>query len=181
MKTITKTGMKLIFSIIAMLWLLVSCASSRETAAAETCSSDAAMAYHELSDSQSVNSSAASRTAERTSDSLIVDRTCIVREADSIEMADYGIHLNGPQKAYVVFEKEVRERIRQLETLSADTFKVESSNERRSLERDSISHVVRQQETVKQKTERGWLEYACDVCLVINCAILLFILIRKKS
>ena len=179
--TITITGMKLIFSIIAMLWLLVSCASSREPAAAETCSSDAAMAYRELSDSQSVNSSAVSRTVERTFDTLIVDRTRIVREADSTEMADYGIRLQGLQKAYVVFEKEVRDRIRQLETLSSDTLKVESSKERRSLERDSTSHVVRRQETVEKKTRRGWLETACDVCLVINCAILLFILVRKKS
>ena len=111
-----------------MLWLLVSCATNRETTAAETFTTDASVAYHELSDSQSVNSSAVIRTAERTSDSLIVDRTRIVREADSIEMADYGIHLDGPQKAYVVFEKEVRERIRQLEALSSDTLRAESSN-----------------------------------------------------
>ena len=172
--------MKLIFSIIAMLWLLVSCASSRETAAAETCSSDAAMAYRELSDSQSVNSSAVSRTTERIFDTLIVDRTRIVREADSTEMADYGINLQGLQKAYVVFEKEVRERIRQLEALSSDTLKVESSNERRSLERDSTSHSDHQLQTVELKEEHGWFDYLLLVCLIINAAVMVPILIKNK-
>ena len=171
--------MKLIFSIIAMLWLLVSCASNRETTAAEVHTTDASVAYHELSDSQSVNSSAVSRTTERTSDSLIVDRTRIVREADSIEMADYGIHLNGPQKAYVVFEKEVRDRIRQLEALSADTFRAESSNERRSLERDSTSHSELQREAVKLE-KRGWFDHLLLGCLIINATMLLLILIKNK-
>lgn len=163
-----------------MLWLLVSCATNRETTAAEAHTNDVSVAYHELSDSQSVNSSAVIRTAERTSDSLIVDRTRIVREADSTEMADYGIHINGPQKAYVVFEKEVRERIRQLEALSADTFRAESSNERRSLERDSTSHSDLQREAVKQDRWRYWLGYLCVTVLVINAVILFFIVIRNK-
>ena len=163
-----------------MLWLLVSCATNRETTAAEAHTNDVSVAYHELSDSQSVNSSAVIRTAERTSDSLIVDRTRIVREADSIEMADYGIHINGPQKAYVVFEKEVRERIRQLEALSADTFRAESSNERRSLERDSTSHSDHQLQTVELKSEHGWLNYLLLVCLIINAAVMLLILIKNK-
>lgn len=163
-----------------MLWLLVSCATNRETTAAEAHTNDASVAYHELSDSQSVNSSAVIRTAERTSDSLIVDRTRIVREADSIEMADYGIHLYGPQKAYVVFEKEVRERIRQLEALSADTFRAESSNERRSLERDSTSHSDHQLQTVELKSEHGWFDYLLLGCLIINATMLLLILIKNK-
>ena len=163
-----------------MLWLLVSCATNRETTAAEAHTNDVSVAYHELSDSQSVNSSAVSRTAERTSDSLIVDRTRIVREADSIEMADYGIHINGPQKAYVVFEKEVRERIRQLEALSADTFRAESSNERRSLERDSTSHSEHQLQTVELKSEHGWFDYLLLVCLIINAAVMVPILIKNK-
>ena len=163
-----------------MLWLLVSCASNREPTAAETFTTDASVAYHELSDSQSVNSSAVSRTAERTSDSLIVDRTRIVREADSIEMADYGIHLDGPQKAYVVFEKEVRERIRQLEALSNDTLKVESSNERRSLERDSTSRSDHQLQTVELKEEHGWFDHLLLGCLIINATMLLLILIKNK-
>lgn len=163
-----------------MLWLLVSCATNRETTAAEAHTNDVSVAYHELSDSQSVNSSAVIRTAERTSDSLIVDRTRIVREADSTEMADYGIHINGPQKAYVVFEKEVRERIRQLEALSADTFRADFSNERRSLERDSTSHSELQREVVKQDRWRYWLGYLCVTVLVINAVILFFIVIRNK-
>ena len=171
--------MKLIFSIIAMLWLLGSCASSRETAAAETCSSDAAMAYRELSDSQSVNSAAVSRTTRCIFDTLIVDRTRIVREADSTEMADYGINLQGLQKAYVVFEKEVRERIRQLEALSSDTLRAESSNERRSLERDSTSHSELQREVVKLET-RGWFDHLLLGCLIINATMLLLILIKNK-
>lgn len=162
-----------------MLWLLVSCATNRETTAAETFTTDASVAYRELSDSQSVNSSAVSRTTERTSDSLIVDRTRIVREADSTEMADYGIHLYGPQKAYVVFEKEVRERIRQLEALSADTIRAESSNERRSLERDSTSHSELQREAVKQE-KRGGFDCLTLVCLVFNAAVLVSILIKNK-
>lgn len=162
-----------------MLWLLVSCASNRETAAAEAHTNDVSVAYRELSDSQIVNSSAVIRTAERTSDSLIVDRTRIVREADSTEMADYGIHLYGPQKAYVVFEKEVRERIRQLEALSADTFRAESSNERRSLERDSTSHSYHQREAVKLE-KRGGFDCLTLVCLIFNATMLLSILIKNK-
>lgn len=169
-----------IFFIIAILWLLVSCATNRETTAAEAHTNDVSVAYHELSDSQSVNSSAVIRTAERTSDSLIVDRTRIVREADSIEMADYGIHLDGPQKAYVVFEKEVRERIRQLEALSNDTLKVESSNERRSLERDSTSHSDHQLQTVELKEEHGWFDYLLLGYLIINATMLLLILVKNK-
>ena len=74
-------------------------------------------------------------------DSLFIDRTRVVREADSAEMAEFGINLQGQKKAYVVFEKEVRERVSQLKTHSADTLRVESSSSHRSLERDSTSFV----------------------------------------
>ena len=74
-------------------------------------------------------------------DSLLIDRTRVVREADSAEMAEFGINIQGQKKAYVVFEKEVRERVSQLKTHSADTLRVESSSSRRSLERDSTSFV----------------------------------------
>ena len=74
-------------------------------------------------------------------DSLFIDRTRVVREADSAEMAEFGINIQGQKKAYVVFEKEVRERVSQLKTHSADTLRVESSSSHRSLERDSTSFV----------------------------------------
>ena len=113
-------------------------------------------------------------------DSLFIDRTRVVREADSAEMAGFGINIQGLKKAYVVFEKEVRERIRQLKTHSADTLRVESSSSRRSLERDSTSHSDHQLQTVELKEEHGWFDYLLVVCLIINAAVMVPILIKNK-
>ena len=118
---------------------LASCSIKRE--ATSDFRDASAITVHKIEDSVRVATGNVKLIDIQSFDSLLIDRTRVVREADSAEMAEFGINIQGQKKAYVVFEKEVRERIRQLKTHSADTLRVESSSSRRSLERDSTSFV----------------------------------------
>ena len=112
-------------------------------------------------------------------DSLFMDRTRVVREADSAEMAEFGINLQGQKKAYVVFEKGVRERVSQLKTHSADTLRVESSSSHRSLERDSTSFVSKV-EKEKACAERSY-RTPLIIIAVIGALVVLVIYLLWKS
>lgn len=58
---------------------------------------------------------------ERGRDSLIIERNTIIREVDSAVMAQYGIQLKDSEKAFLVLQNELMQRISQLEQIKTDS------------------------------------------------------------
>lgn len=61
----------------------------------------------------------------RQTDSIINDRTTIIREVDSATMAQYGIQLQGMQSAWLIQQRDLERRIEQLmqHTATSDTIR----------------------------------------------------------
>ena len=102
---------------ILLLWLLPSCSSSRKALTATSKSVTKTNAIFSRSDTTEAWQRTANENQRVTAvidyahDTVIVNTTTIVREADSMELARYGIALNRLQKAYLIQQKELRERI----------------------------------------------------------------------
>ena len=102
---------------ILLLWLLPSCSSSRKALTATSKSVTTTNAIFSRIDSTEAWQRTANENQRVTAvkdyahDTVIVQSTTIVREADSMELARYGIVLDSLQKAYLIQQKELRERI----------------------------------------------------------------------
>ena len=102
---------------ILLLWLLPSCSSSRKAFTATSKSVTTTNAIFSRIDTTEAWQRTANENQRVTAvkdyahDTVIVNTTTIVREADSMELARYGIALNRLQKAYLIQQKELRERI----------------------------------------------------------------------
>ena len=102
---------------ILLLWLLPSCSSSRKALTATSQSVTNSSAIFSRIDSTEARQHTQSEIQRVTAaidhvhDTVIVNNTTIVREADSMELARYGIVLDSLQKAYLIQQKEMRERI----------------------------------------------------------------------
>ena len=102
---------------ILLLWLLPSCSSSRKAFTATSKSVTTTNAIFSRIDTTEAWQRIASENQRVTAvkdyahDTVIVQSTTIVREADSMELARYGIVLDSLQKAYLIQQKELRERI----------------------------------------------------------------------
>ena len=102
---------------ILLLWLLPSCSSSRKTLTATSKSVNTTNAIFSRIDTTEAWQRTANENQRVTAvkdyahDTVIVQSTTIVREADSMELARYGIVLDSLQKAYLIQQKELRERI----------------------------------------------------------------------
>ena len=102
---------------ILLLWLLPSCSSSRKALTATSNSVTKTNAIFSRIDSTEAWQRTANENQRVTAvkdyahDTVIVNTTTIVREADSMELARYGIVLDSLQKAYLIQQKELRERI----------------------------------------------------------------------
>ena len=102
---------------ILLLWLLPSCSSSRKAFTATSKSVTTTNAIFSRIDSTEAWQRTANENQRVTAvkdyahDTVIVNTTTIVREADSMELARYGIVLDSLQKAYLIQQKELRERI----------------------------------------------------------------------
>ena len=86
--------------------LLASCSIKRE--ATSDFRDASAVTVRKIKDSVRVATGNVKLIDLQSFDSLLIDRTRVVREADSAEMAGFGVNIQGQKKAYVVFEKEVR-------------------------------------------------------------------------
>ena len=112
-----------------LLWLLPSCASSKHT----TRSSTQTHAYStRISEDSTLVSQKATEAAERSRnsverrhDTVIVNTTTIIREVDSAELSRYGIQLANQRRAYLIQEKELRERISSMQLLLTDSMRVQ--------------------------------------------------------
>ena len=102
---------------ILLLWLLPSCSSSRKALTATSKSVTTTNAIFSRIDSTEAWQRTANENQRVTAvidyahDTVIVNTTTIVREADSMELARYGIVLDSLHKAYLIKQKELRERI----------------------------------------------------------------------
>ena len=102
---------------ILLLWLLPSCSSSRKAFTATSKSVTTTNAINSRIDTTEAWQRTANENQRVTAvkdyahDTVIVNTTTIVREADSMELARYGIVLDSLQKAYLIQQKELRERI----------------------------------------------------------------------
>ena len=102
---------------ILLLWLLPSCSSSRKALTATSKSVTTTNAINSRIDTTEAWQRTANENQRVTAvidyahDTVIVNSTTIVREADSMELARYGIVLDSLHKAYLIQQKELRERI----------------------------------------------------------------------
>ena len=102
---------------ILLLWLLPSCSSSRKALTATSKSVTKTNAIFSRIDTTEAWQRTANENQRVTAvidyahDTVIVQSTTIVREADSMELARYGIVLDRLQKAYLILQKDMRERI----------------------------------------------------------------------
>lgn len=102
---------------ILLLWLLPSCSSSRKALTATSKSVTNSNAIYFRADTTEAWQRTANENQRVTAvidyahDSVIVQSTTIVREADSMELARYGIVLDSLQKAYLILKKDMTERI----------------------------------------------------------------------
>ena len=102
---------------ILLLWLLPSCSSSRKALTATSKSVTTTNAIFSRIDTTEAWQRTANENQRVTAvidyahDTVIVNSTTIVREADSMELARYGIVLDSLHKAYLIQQKELRERI----------------------------------------------------------------------
>ena len=102
---------------ILLLWLLPSCSSSRKALTATSKSVTKTNAIFSRIDTTEAWQRTANENQRVTAvtdyahDTVIVNTTTIVREADSMELARYGIVLDSLQKAYLILQKDMRERI----------------------------------------------------------------------
>lgn len=112
-------------------WLLSSCTTTKYVPVTETHTE-----HHWHTDS----------VKER--DSTHTERETIIREVDSAAMAKYGIQMQANQRAWLVLQREMENRLRELEHMSVHKDTV----------RDSIPYpveVIREVERKPSKTERG--------------------------
>ena len=102
---------------ILLLWLLPSCSSSRKALTATSKSVTTTNAINSRIDTTEAWQRTANENHRVTAvkdyahDTVIVNTTTIVREVDSMELARYGIVLDSLHKAYLIKQKELRERI----------------------------------------------------------------------
>ena len=102
---------------ILLLWLLPSCSSSRKaltTTSQSVTNSTAIFSRIDTTEARQHTQSEIQRVTAATDyvhDTVIVNNTTIVREVDSMELARYGIVLDSLHKAYLIQQKELRERI----------------------------------------------------------------------
>ena len=102
---------------ILLLWLLPSCSSSCKVLTATSKSVTTTNAINSRIDTTEAWQRTANENQRVTAvkdyahDTVIVNTTTIVREADSMELARYGIVLDSLHKAYLIQQKELRERM----------------------------------------------------------------------
>ena len=103
-------------------------------------------------------------------DSTHTERETIIRELDSAAMAQYGIQMENNQKAWLVFQRDMEERLRELEHKEAV----------RDTVRDSIPKPY-PVEVVKTKATGWWAFWGLIVAIVTIGAIGAIAIKRLKN
>ena len=172
---------------ILLLWLLPSCSSSRKALTATSKSVTNSNAIYFRADTTETWQRTANESQRVTAvtdyahDTVIVNSTTIVREADSMELARYGIVLDSLHKAYLIKQKELRERISVSQKSLIDTLLMlrDSLSALRSrdyslLELDKCSV----EESASEETTRNLSPPLWFFLLLVIISILFFIIYR---
>lgn len=137
-----------------LLWLLSSCASSKHTTSKSTTQTHAYTTW--TSEDSTLDSQKATEaversrnSVERSHDTVIVNTTTIIREVDSAELSRYGIQLANQRRAYLIQEKELRERISSMQLLLTDSLRVQRDS-LRSLQSRYASLLNTQKSSVEE-------------------------------
>ena len=176
---------------ILLLWLLPSCSSSRKALTATSQSVTNSSAIFSRIDSTEARQHTQSEIQRVTAatdyvrDTVIVNNTTIVREADSLELARYGIALESMHKAYLIQQRELRERISVTQKSLIDSLRMlrdsllSLSSREYSLLALTKSCVEESasEETTEEKSPPTWPLAVGLILLVISLTILL--LLRK--
>ena len=176
---------------ILLLWLLPSCSSSRKALTATSQSVTNSSAIFSRIDSTEARQHTQSEIQRVTAatdyvrDTVIVNNTTIVREADSLELARYGIALESMHKAYLIQQRELRERISVTQKSLIDSLRMlrdsllSLSSREYSLLALTKSCVEESasEETTEKKPQPTWPLAVGLILLVISLTILL--LLRK--
>ena len=103
-------------------------------------------------------------------DSTHTERETIIREVDSAAMAKYGIQMQANQRAWLVLQREMENRLRELEHMSANKDTV----------RDSIPVPYPVTEYVERKrTTFEWLLIIVGIAAIFGCILWLANKIKK--
>lgn len=137
-----------------LLWLLSSCASSKHTTSKSATQTHAYTTWTSedstLVSQKATEASERSRNSvERSHDTVIVNTTTIIREVDSAELSRYGIQLANQRRAYLIQEKELRERISRMQLLLTDSLRVQRDS-LRSLQSRYASLLNTQKSSVEE-------------------------------
>lgn len=136
-----------------LLWLLPSCASSKHTTRSATQTHAYSTRISEDSTLDSLKATEAversRNSVERSHDTVIVNTTTIIREVDSAELSRYGIQLANQRRAYLIQEKELRERISSMQLLLTDSLRVQRDS-LRSLQSRYASLLNTQKSSVEE-------------------------------
>lgn len=136
-----------------LLWLLPSCASSKHTtrSATQTHAYSTRISEDSTLDSQKATEAVerSRNSVERSHDTVIVNTTTIIREVDSAELSRYGIQLANQRRAYLIQEKELRERISRMQLLLTDSLRVQRDS-LRSLQSRYASLLNTQKSSVEE-------------------------------
>lgn len=171
---------------ILLLWLLPSCSSSRKALTATSQSVTTTNAIFSRIDTTEAWQRTANENQRVTAvidyahDTVIVQSTTIVREADSMELARYGIVLDSLQKAYLILQKDMRERISVSQKSLIDSLSMlrDSLSSLRSrdyslldLSKSSVEESATE-ETTKEKSPPKWPLVVGLILVVILCVYL---------
>lgn len=138
-----------------LLWLLSSCASSKHTTTSKSATQTHAYTTWTSEDSTLVSQKTTEaversrNSVERSHDTVIVNTTTIIREVDSAELSRYGIQLANQRRAYLIQEKELRERISRMQLLLTDSLRVQRDS-LRSLQSRYASLLNTQKSSVEE-------------------------------
>ena len=173
---------------ILLLWLLPSCSSSRKALTATSKSVTNSNAIYFRTDTTEAWQRTANENQRVTAvidyahDTVIVNTTTIVREVDSMELARYGIVLDSLHKAYLIKQKELRERISVSQKSLIDTLLMlrDSLSALRSrdyslleLDKSSVEESASEEETTRNLSPP-----LCFFLLLVIISIIFFILYR---
>lgn len=143
-----------IIAVAAMLgWLLMGCTTTKYMPVTETHTE-----HHWHTDTV------------RERDSTHTERETVIREVDSAAMARYGIQMQANQRAWLVFQREMENRLRELEHMTANKDTV----------RDSIPVPYPVTEYVERKrSAMEWGLLISGIVALIGCIVWIIIKIKR--
>lgn len=98
----------------------------------------------------------------RQTDSILSEKTTVIREVDSVTMARYGIELRNAERAWLVLQQDMERRIKELSEKRNDTVII----------RDSVQVPV----PVERKLTK-WEQFKVDYFIYILFIVILFFLL----